>query len=652
VSDVREFFEPGGVLSRFHPTYEPRGGQQRMAAAVAETLLEGGRLLVEAGTGTGKTLAYLAPAILSGRGVVVSTATRNLQDQVFRNELPFLRERVGLRFTACLLKGRDNYLCRYRLARFEREPLLEEPGERDWVGRLAAWSRSTTTGDRAEIPDLPDGLRLWRDVNARADTCTGPRCPEYDACWLTRARRRAQDSQIVVVNHHLLLADRAGRSAFGAVVPAHDAVVLDEAHRIEDIATQYFGTQASSAQIEELARAAETLSGRGGRIVRGAGGAAELRWAADALLDPIRALCGREVGRVRLDPTERGGPDLAEAWAGLGEALEGIVREMPRSDPAAAESLEHRVDDLRGRLERVLERSDPACVYGAEPRGRGGVVLTASPIDVAEPLRRDVFDALHAAVLTSATLTVRGSFAFFAERLGLADATTLAVGSPFDHAAQAVLYLPSEVPEPQHPGFLDRGVREIEALLDVTLGRAFLLFTSVANLGRVHEALARRGRWRLFVQGDGTKASLVDAFRSTERAVLLGTASFWHGVDVPGDALSLVVIDRLPFDVPSDPLIAARIERIRAQGGNPFDEYQLPLAVLELKQGLGRLLRSASDRGVLSVLDPRLGSRRYGRVFLESLPPYHVVHDLDACARFFHGEGAAADRGVSSSASD
>jgi len=634
MDDVRAFFEPGGVLARAHPSYEPRPGQERMAAAVAQTIAAGGRLLVEAGTGTGKTLAYLAPAILAGRRVVVSTGTRNLQDQVFRNELPFLRERAGLRFTACLLKGRDNYLCRYRLAQFEREPLLEDAGERGWVPRIVDWSRATTTGDRAEIPDLPDALRLWRDVNARADTCTGPRCPEYDACWLTRARRRAQEAQLVVVNHHLLLADRAGRSAFGAVVPEHDALILDEAHLLEDVATLYFGTQASSAQIEELARAAETLAARGGGPARGGGGAAELRRAAEELVAPIRALCGREVGRVRFEPHERGGPELDAAWAELRQALDGIVRAAPPREEDAAESLAHRVEDLGLRLERVLDRRDPIRVYGAELRGRG-VVLHASPIDVAEPLSRDVFGPLHAVVLTSATLTVRGSFTFFADRLGLAEAETLRVESPFDHASQALLYLPRGLPEPQHPAFLDRALIEIEALLEVTDGRAFLLFTSLANLRRVHEALERAGRFTLFAQGDGTKAALVDAFRTADRAVLLGTASFWHGVDVPGDALSLVVVDRLPFDVPTDPLTAARIERIRERGGSPFDEYQLPLAVLELKQGLGRLLRSSTDRGVLSVLDPRLGSRRYGRVFLESLPPYRVVRDREACAEFF-----------------
>jgi len=608
-----------------------------MAREVERILTDGGTLMVEAATGTGKTLAYLVPALASGRRVVVSTGTRNLQDQIYGSDLPFLRDRAGLDVSACMMKGRDNYLCRYRMAQFEREPLLEDLDEAPWVRRIAEWSTITESGDRAEIADAPDSLRLWRDVNARADTCTGTRCPEYEQCWLTLVKRKAQDSQIIVVNHHLFFADLAVRSAYGAVLPDYDTVVFDEAHLLEEVATQYFGVQVSSGQIEELARQAEKTAARAGGPARGGAGAAALRSASqEFFLGPRQRLYDRP-GRMRFAPADRGGLDLEVEWATLCEALDGVVREAGRYGAAeeGADSLPRRAEDVREAMAQVLHREDPSFVYGMELRGRATVVLTAAPIDVADLLRARLFDELHAAVLTSATLAVEGEFEFFRTRLGLEDSETRIVDSSFDYPTQAVLYLPERMPEPSHANFIPRAVEEISALLETTSGRAFLLFTSYANMERVHGELERIGRWPLFLQGQGSKPALVESFRNTPGAVLLGTTSFWHGVDVPGEALSLVVVDKLPFDVPSDPLIAARIERTRDQGGNPFVEYQVPLAVLELKQGLGRLLRSRGDRGILAVLDPRLTSRRYGKTFLESLPPYSVTRTLDACAEFF-----------------
>jgi len=637
VLESAEFFGPQGTLARIHPSYEPRPGQERMAAAVARTLEVGGSLIVEAGTGTGKTLAYLVPALATGRRVIVSTGTRNLQDQIYTKDLPFLRERAGIDVSACLMKGRDNYLCRYRLAQVEREPLLEDAAEAPWIGRIAAWSRATGHGDRAEIADMPDRLRLWRDVNARAETCSGSRCPEYDPCWLTRMKRRAAESRIVVVNHHLFFADRALRSAYGAVLPEYDAVIFDEAHLLEEIATLYFGVQVSSGQLEDLARDGERLATRCGGPSQGGCGSATLRRAAGEFYAGLRDRLRGDSGRARFDPPGRGGPQLEGEWARLSEAIDDLARQA-EALPAVTggpEALPARALELRAALASVLHREDPAFVYSMELRGRKTVVLTAAPIDVADLLRSNVFDRLQSTVLTSATMTVENGFEFFRRRLGLEQAETLAVESPFDHRAQAVLYLPRAMPAPSDPAFLERALEEILALLDVTGGRAFLLFTSYAQMERVHAELSRLDRWPLLLQGAGTKVALVESFRSTPRAVLLGTASFWHGVDVPGDALSLVVVDKLPFDVPSDPLIAARVERIRRSGGNPFVEYQLPLAVLELKQGLGRLLRNRADRGILAVLDPRLTTRHYGRTFLRSLPPYRVVRELRECSEFF-----------------
>jgi len=636
VPGLAEFFEPGGTLSRARAGYEYRAGQQKMAESVAEVLQQGGTRMIEAGTGTGKTLAYLVPALSTGRRVIISTGTRNLQDQIYTQDLPFLREQAGFDVSACVMKGRENYLCRYRMAQMEHAPLLEDLDEVPWVDRIADWSRTTQTGDRAEIAALPDRLKLWRDINARGDTCTGTRCPEYDPCWLTRMKRRAADSQIVVVNHHLFFADLAVRSEYGAVLPEYDSVIFDEAHLLEEIATLYFGVQTSSGQLEDLARDAEKLAARAGGSL-GDGGAAVLRQAATEFFQPLRDRLRNEQGRIRFEPAERGGVDLEGEWAVLSEALDDVVRRAAKSERTveAGDSLSGRAEQLREVLGQILHREDPAFVYGMELRGRFSVALNASPIDISELLRVNLFERLRACVLTSATMTVQNRFDFFRERLGLEESGAEVVESSFDHTTQAVLYLPRRMPEPRDPEFVERAVAEIVQLLEATQGRAFLLFTSYANMQKVHDELLRLDRWPLFLQGQGSKVALVEAFRTTPAAVLLGTTSFWHGVDVSGDALSLVVIDKLPFDVPSEPLIAARIERIRNEGGNPFQEYQVPLAVLELKQGLGRLLRSRRDRGLLAVLDPRLTTRRYGRTFLDSLPPYRVVRDPREAAEFF-----------------
>jgi ATP-dependent DNA helicase DinG len=633
------FFAPGGGLASAHAGYEHRPGQEAMARAVANVLDHGGTLMVEAGTGTGKTFAYLIPILESGRRVIVSTGTRNLQDQIFRKDLPFLRDEAGLAVSACLMKGRDNYLCRYRFAQFEQEPLIEVRDERRFIPVLSRWSRETGSGDRAEVAELPDELRLWRDVNARAETCTGSKCPEYEMCWLTKVKRQAQQSQIVVVNHHLFFADLAVRSAYGAVLPDYDTVIFDEAHLLEEVATLYFGENVSANQVEELARDVEKSAAKAGGPAKGGGGAARLREAARELFAPIRAALREAGGRQRFEPPARDGLDLAAEWEGLQQAIDEVAK--PSASRGDNDAIETRAQDLKDGLAAVLRRDAPGYVYGMEGRGRGNVILSAAPIDVGPLLQESLFDRLHACVLTSATLSVGESFDFFRTRLGLGEAPGLIVESPFDHARQAVLYLPKRMPEPREPSFFSRAMEEIEALLEITGGRAFLLFTSHAALTRAREYLGALDRFPLFVQGEGSKAALLQAFKSTPRAVLLGTNSFWHGVDVPGEALSLVVIDKLPFDVPSDPLIAARIERIRENDGNPFAEYQTPMAVLDLKQGLGRLLRSRGDRGILAVLDPRLTTKGYGRTFLTSLPPYPVVRDREAAAVFFNDPGSS-----------
>src|SRR6185436_9457520 len=440
---------------------------------------------------------------------------------------------------------------------------------------------------------------------ARADTCGGTRCPEYEHCWLTLAKRRAEAAQVVVVNHHLFFADLAVRSAFGSVIPEYDTVVFDEGHLLEEIATLYFGTQASAAQIEDLARDAESLAKKEGGSRKGGGGAAGLRQAAKEFFLPLADLLEGAPGRIPFESPDRGGPALDTEWSLLKEMLDEVRRLASRDETPG------------GPGERVASRA----------------------ADVKEALtfllQQNLFDRLHACVVTSATLAVEDSFDFFQTRLGLEGVEALAVPSSFDHESQAVLYLPHGMPEPRERDFAKHAIQQIQDLLRITEGRAFLLFTSYAMMEKVRDALVRNRRWNLFVQGDGSKAALVERFRETDSAVLLGTTSFWHGVDVPGEALSLVVIDKLPFDVPSDPLVAARINRIREEGGNPFADYQTPLAVLELKQGLGRLLRSSTDRGILAVLDPRITTKPYGKTFLASLPPYRVVRDIEACKAFW-----------------
>jgi len=633
--DATEFFSPSGPLAQAHPNYEYRPGQDRMSSAVAQTLEEGGVLMVEAGTGTGKTLAYLVPALASGKRVIISTGTRNLQDQIYTKDLPFL-EKMGLQTRACMMKGRDNYLCRQRFGQMRREPLLEDLSELPWIEKIAGWANRTDSGDRAELAELPDRLRLWRDINARADTCSGNQCPEYDECWLTRVKRQAADSQLIVVNHHLFFADLALRSAFGSVLPDYDCVIFDEAHLLEEVATLYFGVQCTSGQLSDLAEDAEKLAAIAGAGSRGGGGAAGLRAACEQFYDPLRRRLQRETGRVRFEPASRGGLDLEVEWAELCEALDDVVRQsgVPGIPPDKGETLARRADELREALTQILDREDSGFVYGMERRGRGAVMLSAAPIDVSDLLRERLFDRMQSAVLTSATMTVEGKFDFFVKRLGLESAETLHVESGFDHQSQALLYLPREMPLPNQPDFREAALDQIVELLEISGGRAFLLFTSYAQMDWIHERLVELDRWPLLLQGEGSKVALVERFRESPGAVLCGTTSFWHGVDVAGEALSLVVIDKLPFGVPSDPLVEARIDRIRRAGGNPFAEYQVPLAVLELNQGLGRLLRSRSDRGLLTVLDPRLTSKSYGRTFLRSLPPFSRTHEIEACRTF------------------
>jgi ATP-dependent DNA helicase DinG len=638
---VRSFFGPGGLLARALPGYEERPSQGELSEAVARTLRDGGALLAEAGTGTGKTLAYLLPAAELGRRVVVSTGTKNLQEQLVSKDIPLLARALGRDLDVALMKGRGNYLCTMRFRSFAEAGSFRRLDELPIFRAVEDWAPRTASGDRAEIEDMPDSTDFWREISATSENCIGQTCPDYGPCWVTRMRERALEADIVVVNHHLLCADLAIKEgSYGEVIPPYDTLILDEAHLLEDTATQYFGVSVSSHRVEELSRDVEREL-KAARL-----DAREVLAEVDSLrhrAERVFKSLARGAGR-RLAPGWMGDALSEEAQALLAR-LEGVrtaILALPeRPEPLSA--LAGRAQGLKEDLALVLEADDDSHVYFVEVRGRT-VHLKATPIDVSARLRELLFEQTRAVVLTSATLAVDGSFAYLKSRLGVDATDELLLASPFDYDEQAVLYVPRGMPDPRSALFVERAAQEIEGLLEASQGRAFVLFTSYVNMNAVAERLAGRVPWPLLIQGEAPKAMLLETFRRTPNAVLLATASFWQGVDVVGEQLSCVIIDKLPFASPSDPVVSARIDHMKSLGENAFADYQVPVAVLMLKQGLGRLIRSATDRGVLAVLDSRLVEKSYGRRFLASLPPARLVHDQADVLRFFGHPDTVADR--------
>jgi ATP-dependent DNA helicase DinG len=646
---MEEVFGPDGLIARYHPNYEYRPGQVEMARAVDETLTQGGIALVEAGTGTGKTLAYLIPALATGRRVIVSTATKALQEQLYKKDIPFLQEIIPRKFRAICMKGRSNYVCIQKLKMADEMPILEGLEEVDYFDEVRRWAARTETGDRAELTDLPEHLSFWPQIDARAETCLGQKCPQFDQCFITRMRHEALESDVVIVNHHLFFADLALRGGdYGQVLPDYSTIIFDEAHELEDIAASYFGTSVSSYRINELIQDAQKL------VITDADQAMELTKALARLAQRAdgfwlsfrsRQYDSPGEGRSVLGPSyfisqDEGGnlqPSAAgEAYIALANALNRLSAALGvlRNPPLEAENIVRRAELLKFDLEFIVAADEPGFVYWYERRGRG-IFVHATPIDVSGILEEKLFSTVHSAVLTSATMTAGTSFEFMKRRLGITHARELVVESHFDFENQAVLYLPRNMPDPRSRDFLDASVEEIIQILEATRGRAFVLFTSVASMRETYERVKDEVPFPVFIQGQGAKAGLLERFRQTEGAVLFATSSFWQGVDVQGEALSCVIISKLPFAVPTDPVIAARQRSIDEQGGNSFYEYSVPQAAIVLKQGLGRLIRSTSDKGVLSILDPRLKTKSYGRVFFKSIPPCQVTSRIEEAAAIF-----------------
>jgi ATP-dependent DNA helicase DinG len=633
-ADYKEVFASAGPLARALPDYAYRPEQALMAKAVGAALARLEPLIVEAGTGTGKTFAYLVPALLSGRSVIISTGTRTLQDQLFRRDVPMLAKALGLPAKIALLKGRTNYLCRHRLELATQQGALLGP-ERNvarLLGRISRWAATTKSGDLAELTDLPEQSPIWPSITSTRENCLGQECPQFSRCHVIEARRNAQAADVVVVNHHLLLADLALKDeGFGDLLPGAEAVILDEAHQVPDIAAQFFGQAWSVRQVQVLMR--DITAELAAAAIR-APSLVEAVLAVDGHLEGLRFALQRGAGRYDWsdlpDAFLDALPEIETCLSDLATQLEGL------GGGAGTANCARRAAHLANALAGLRELSDESGLRWVEV-GASGMTLQYTPFEIAERLREYVESRPCAWIFTSATLAIGDDFSHFAARIGLDQARTLRIGSPFDYPQQARLFLPPRMPDPQDPAFADRFIEACAPLIEACGGRAFLLYTSYRGLAEGVRALKARfpaPPFPVLVQGEAPREALLSRFRELGNAVLLATGSFWEGVDVKGDALSIVAIDKLPFAAPDDPLLKARLEGIRRRGGNPFFEYQLPQAVLALKQGVGRLIRDFDDFGVIVIGDPRLKSKAYGRVFLDSMPPSPVVTEIQVAADF------------------
>jgi ATP-dependent DNA helicase DinG len=634
---LHQFFAPAGLLSRTHPAYEFRRGQLQMAQSVERAIEERRHLIVEAGTGTGKTLAYLMPVIRSGKRVIISTGTKNLQEQLFHKDIPFLEQALypegDRKLSVCYMKGRNNYLCKKKLYDLTGQPVLSGLDEIEQYRAIAAWEETTQSGDRAELATLPEMNALWHKLDARADACLGQKCSSWDKCFITEMRRRAAESDIIIVNHHLFFADlgikqQAEGAPDAGILPDAGIVIFDEAHELEDVAGSYFGISVSAARLEELCRDVE------GSLQRSRMYTAQLSGAIKSLRDRsgfFFSLLPEGDGRFAFENRREFLEENGDEFLGLRHSLVRLGAEIENipSKPEEVFAFARRAQELQAQLGFVMESEDKNTVFWIERRRTGrekmNVSMQATPIDVGPILRECLWSKLETSVLTSATLAVGGSFEYIRGRLGVEHAREEVLPSHFDYQSQALFYVPPDLPDPRTPQFISKAAERIRQLLEITRGRAFVLFTSYAQMRDIYQRSA-------------PKNALLEEFRLTANCVLFATSSFWQGVDVQGDQLSCVIIDRLPFAVPSDPVVAARVMAIDADGGNAFFQYQVPAAVITLKQGFGRLIRSLHDRGLLVLLDNRILKKQYGRVFVESLPNYRRTTDMQVVEQWFGKE--------------
>ncbi len=635
---LADIFGADGPLQRALPDFILRSQQLHMAERIFRALQAREPLVVEAGTGTGKTFAYLVPALLCGGRVLISTGTRTLQDQLYSKDLPLVAAALGRPARVALLKGRANYLCRHRLER-TRVQLAMESLERDpWLARVERWARVTRTGDLAEVPGLSDSHPLWLEVTSTRDNCLGTSCEEFAHCHVAAARRQAQEADIVIVNHHLLLADLALKEdGFGDLLGSADALILDEAHQLPDLATQFFGANVGNRRIENLLEATQAIA------ANGPGVAANVQSAREAVGEALREIASRLPRTVGRAAWEEGDARLERAVAALAHALDALSDAL-ESEGAGSSALGARAGELAAQTERIAAVGELDGVRSVEVFARG-FALHLLPFDIADRFRALIEARRCAWVFTSATLSVGEDFGHFTARLGLTEAATVKIDSPFDYERQSLLYLPSGLPQPAAPGYVRSMLDAALPLIEASRGGAFVLFTSHRALAegamRLRQLWGTSPPYRLYVQGEAPRERLLQDFRADGDGVLLGTASFWEGVDVKGAALRLVIIEKLPFASPEEPLVKARVDYIQSQGGNPFRDYQLPEAALALKQGVGRLIRSESDHGAVVICDRRIVERPYGRVLLSALPSMRRTRDSQEVLRFLRAHAPA-----------